>query len=218
MEEVVLSGDDAAWIEEGRWLHDRVIRQLDSFHIARTACRAAGAEQGAALKAALQAGAWEQAAALWAQVPEPGKEAPPQQRQAWNWLNQHLHDPRLVRWWRQKGEEGQALETLGHIESQVRALIAHRMKGKGRHGSARGLRHLAKVRQELRNGRLPAWCGRRRGPLKVQAQMTPASRPRSPTRLREDPGAWLQAHLPLLEGPVPTSPTFLRLRQRIRSS
>ncbi len=44
--EVVLSGDDAAWIEEGRWLHERVTRQLDGFHIARAAYRAAGAGQG----------------------------------------------------------------------------------------------------------------------------------------------------------------------------
>jgi len=174
VEEVVLSGDDAAWIEEGWWLHPRVMRQRDGFPIARAACRAAGAEQGAALRAALQAGAWEQAAALWAQVPEPGNEAPSQQRRAWAWLDRHLHDPRLVRWWRQKGEEGENLETLGHIESQVRALIAHRMKGKGRHGSARGLRHLAKGRQELRNGRPPFGrpCPHIPGPLASSSTYT----------------------------------------------
>ena len=105
VEEVILSGDDAAWIEEGRWLHPRVMRQRDGFHIARAACQVAGGEQGAALRAALQVGAWEQAVALWAQVPEPGNEAPSQQRRAWAWLDRRLHDPRLVRGWRQKGEE-----------------------------------------------------------------------------------------------------------------
>jgi len=90
--EVVLSGDDAVWIEEGRWLHDRVIRPLDGFHIAQAAYRAAEPERGAALRAALQAGAWEEVAQHWAQVPEPDEQASPRQRRAWEWLNRHRQD------------------------------------------------------------------------------------------------------------------------------
>jgi len=181
---VVVSGDDAAWIEGSRWLHERVIRQWDSFHVARAAYRAAGREQGATLSAALQAGERERAADLWAQVPVPGKQASSKQQKAWAWLDKHLDDPRMVRWWRQSGYEGEDFETLGHIESQVRAMIAHRMKGKGRHWSAKGLRHLAKVRQEMYNGRLSAWCGRHRRPAEIPPQEHAASklRPRSQAR------------------------------------
>jgi len=125
----------------------------------------------------------------------------------------------MVRWWRQKGLEDEDVETLGHIESQVRSLIAHRMKGKGRHGSAHGLRALVKVRQAMANGRLGQWCGRLGGPERglPKAHATPAEgQSRGRSRRRADPGAWLQAHVPLLAGPVPTGPALLRLRHRRR--
>ncbi len=101
------------------------------------------------------------------------------------------------------------------MESQVRALIAHRMKGKGRYWSAKGLRHLAKVRQVVHNDRLSTWCGRHRGFLGAPSKTLPTKvKPRP--RLRDDPGAWLQAHLPFLEGPIPTEFALLRLRPRLR--
>ena len=91
------------------------------------------------MSTALQAGEWERVAALWAQVPAPDGQASPWQQQAWAWLDKHLEDPRMVRWGHQSGYAGEEVERLGHMESQMRALIAHRMKGKGRHWSAQGL-------------------------------------------------------------------------------
>ncbi|HID85110.1 MAG TPA: hypothetical protein EYP54_08440 [Anaerolineales bacterium] len=110
------------------------------------------------MSTALQAGEWERVAALWAQVPAPDGQASPWQQQAWAWLDKHLEDPRMVRWGHQSGYAGEEVERLGHMESQMRALIAHRMKGKGRHWSAQGLGALVKVRiqRPLEPGEWPA--------------------------------------------------------------
>ena len=215
VQEVILNGDDASWIDQGRWVHDQVVRQLDAFHIARAAYRAAGKTLGAALSEALQAGDRARVQALWAQVSPPGEEAPQRQQQAWAWLAKHLDDPEMVRWW-QGRIQGKPRETLGHIESYVRAWVAHRMKGKGRHWSAAGMRHMAKVRQVVWNGELQAWCGRHRRPEAYleEAKEKPKGRR---GRLRDDPGAWLQAHVPLLDGPLPTAPPWQRLRERLRT-
>jgi len=56
VQEVVGYGDDAAWVEGARVLQARVVRQWDSFHVARAAYRAAGSALGRALSRAVQAG------------------------------------------------------------------------------------------------------------------------------------------------------------------
>ena len=215
VEEVVVNGDDAAWVEGARLLHLRVVRQWDGFHVARAAYRAAGAKLGAALSRALQAGDREEVATLWAQVPVPGKGASQRQKKAWRWLQRHRDDPRMVRWWRQGGRSETGVETLGHIESLVGAIIAHRMKGKRRHGSLSGLQHMGKVLQVVRNHELGLWCGRypNRQPLSPPSARSPH---RTSRRHRRNPGAWLQARVPLLHGPVPTEPHLLRLRDMIK--
>lgn len=87
------------------------------------------------MSTALQAGEWERVA----QVPVPDGQASPRQQQAWAWLDKHLEAPHMVRWGHQSGYAGEEMERLGHRESQVRALIAHRMKGKGRQWLGQGL-------------------------------------------------------------------------------
>ncbi len=169
---------------------------------------------GAALSQALQSGDQGQVKALWAQVPVPGKEASKKQKQAWAWLKHHLDDPRMVRWWLQVGEPKTGVETLDHIEGLVGAIVAHRMKGKRRHWSLAGMQNMGKVLQVVRNRELGLWCGRH--PYKQMAHPTSVRPPRRDTRRRRrDPGAWLRARLPFLDGPIPTEPHLLRLRYMI---
>jgi len=187
VQEVVVSGDDAAWIDNAQILHSRLVRQLDSFHLARAASRAAGPELGAALSQALQAGQQERAKALWEQVPPIRPNTPKKQKQARTWLKRHLDDPRLTRWWLQLDQQQPHPETLGHIESLVGAIVAQRMKGQRRHWSLRGMQHMGKVLQLVHNGELALWCGR---PPKVQTpRPTSKSLPRrNRLRLPHDPG------------------------------
>ena len=122
--------------------------------MARAAYRAART----ALSRALQAGDWEVARRLWAQVPKPGERAPKRRQAAWRWLQAHLEDPRMVRGWRQVGmAEEEAMETLGPIESLVGAVVAQRMKGKRRHGSPRRTPPRAKVLQVVGNREVKRW-------------------------------------------------------------
>ena len=58
----------------------------------------------------------------------------------------YLENPRKVRWW--------LVETLGHTESLVGAVVAHRMKGKRRHWSSLGMQNMGKVLQVVRNQEL----------------------------------------------------------------
>ena len=212
VEEVVVNGDDASWIDEASEVLAGVVRQLDRFHVVRAAYRAIGAEAGRALSDALQAGDGQQVRKIWQHVPKPGKEAPKKQREAWDWLARHLEDPRMVRWWHRVGEPEGDVETLGHIESLVGAIVAHRMKGKRRHWSARGKQHMVKVLQVVHNGDVASWCGRYQQTQDTPPQYTKSRHP----RLSRDPGAWLQARLPFLQGPFPTDPYLLRLREMIR--
>jgi len=213
VKEVVVSGDDASWIDEASEVFTGVIRQLDRFHVVRAAYRALGGEAGRALSDALQTGDWQQVRKIWQHVPKPGKEAPKTQREAWDWLARHLEDPRMVRWWHRVGESEGDVETLGHIESLVGAIVAHRMKGKRRHWSARGKQHMVKVLQVVHNGEVASWCGRH---LQTQDMPPQEAQSRHPyPRLSRDPSAWLQAHLPFLQGPLPTDPYLVRLREMI---
>ncbi len=215
VQEVVVNGDDAAWVEGARVLHARVVRQWDGFHVARAAYRAAGATLGKSLSQALQAGNQEEVRHLWAQVSKPGERASKRRQAAWRWLQAHLDDPRMVRWWRRLGlPEEEAMETLGHIESLVGAVVAQRMKGKRRHWSPRGAQHMAKVLQVVWNGEVKRWCGRS-SPRSVMEP--PVIRParRAVRRPRQDPGTWLRARVPFLHGPLPTQPSLLRLRHRL---
>lgn len=214
VEEVVVNGDDAPWIDEAGEMLAGVVRQLDRFHVVRAAYRAAGAEMGAALSEALQAGDGQQVQEIWQQVPEPGKEAPKKQKAAWTWLARHLEDPRMVRWWRRVGESEAGVETLGHIESLVGAIVAHRMKGKRRHWSALGRQNMVKVLQVVHNGEVSAWCGRHQEKADMPPQQAKAQS--SHPRRSADPGTWLHVHLPCLQNPLPTDPCLLRLREMIR--
>ena len=207
VQEVVVHGDDAHWIDGSRMLHTRVVRQWDGFHVARAAYRAAGSALGKALSQALQAGDRAEVRRLWAKVPKPGKKASKRRQAAWRWLEAHLNDLRMVRWWRQVGRpEGAEVETLGHIESVVGAVVAQRMKGQRRHGSPSGAQHMVKVLQVVWNREVDRWCTRP-GPKAVveSPQMRPSSR--AGRHSRHDPGDWLQVRVPFLHGPIPTEPS-----------
>ena len=73
---------------------------------------------------------------------------------------------------------------------------------------------MGKVLQVVRNQELRRWCGRH-----ADKQMACPTAARSPRRARHrhrrDPGAWLQARVPCLQGPIPTAPYLLRLRHMI---
>ncbi len=206
---VVLNGDDAAWIEEGKHIFANAIRQQDGFHIARACQRALGRDEGQALYQALRQRKTEEVPSLWANARrKEGKQA----RRYWAWLEKHLDDPALIDWRLRVDEAPPDERGLGCMEGNIAHLIADRMKAKGRSWSPQGAWAMAKVRELVSNGELSLWCHRTAAtdiPLAQQA------RTRSRRKQRQDPGDWLQASIPALQGRIPSDPTFLRLRQLI---
>ncbi len=210
VKQVVVNGDDAAWIDQVTALWDRVLRQQDGFPRARTCGRALGKKAGKAVYAALRAGNWEKAEAISRRHgPASGKRA----RRAWAWLQRHWGDETLSDWRQRVSEEEAQERGLGCIEGTLVHLLARRMKGKGRSWTRQGARAMGKVQELVFHQELGVWC-RRRTSAPSRKATTSTKRPRSRRRVSE--GAWLQAHLPALQGRIPTDPALLRLRERLR--
>jgi len=210
VEQVVVNGDDAEWIGQVTALWDRVVRQQDGFHLARTCCRAFGKKEGKAVYAAIRAGQWEKAEAISRRHgPASGERA----QQAWTWLQRHWGDETLVDWRHRVGEEEAQERGLGCMEGTLAHLLARRMKKKGRSWSRQGAQVMGKVQELVFHQELGLWC-RRRSP--VPPRKAAAFPSRSRPRRKGSDNTWLQAHLPALQGRFPTDPALLRLRERLR--
>ena len=212
VQQVVLNGDGAGWVSEGRQPFEGVLQQYDGFHLARTCRRALGREAGQALYEALRQGNAVEAHALWANArPKPGKGA----RRAWRWLAKHLEDPTLMDWRLRAETTAPDERGLGGMEGNISHLIAERMKGKGRSWSRRGALAMAKVQELVANQELSRWCGRGAArPSHPSPHPVPRLARRKPP---PDPGDWLQVRLPGIRERIPSDPALLRLRLRTAS-
>ncbi len=199
IQEVVLGGDGAEWIEKGQEVLAQVIRQVDGFHLKRACWRALGGEWGERLYAAIRGGRWAEAQALWATAPRrEGKRA----QEAARWLAGLLARRAGVDWRVQVTQAPAEARGLGTMEGNLAHLIADRMKGKGRSWSRQGAIHMAKVREQIVNGTLKRWWA---SPRSRPACAPPRARTRRPRHRRQDDG-WLQARLPALQGSYARNP------------
>jgi len=207
---VVLNGDDAAWIDQGKDMWERVVRQQDGFHVARACRRALGKEPGRALYQALRQGDREQVSALWQQAqPRPGKQA----RRVWAWLRRQVENPDVVDWRQRIPHAPPQGRGLGCMEGNIAHIIAKRMKNQGRSWSPQGALAMAKVQELMQHGELSRWCRRLSAP---PSRVGKRRAPPRPHRLHQrGPGAWLQAHIPALQGRIPSHPALLRLRSHL---
>jgi len=209
LQEVILGGDGAGWIEKGREVLSQVIRQVDGFHLKRACRRALGREMGERLYEAIRAGRWAEAEDIWATAPRrEGQRA----QEAARWLAGLLARQEGVDWRVQVNQAPADARGLGTMEGNLAHLIADRMKGKGRSWSRAGAIHMAKVREQIVNGTLSHWWQKPRVRVTPAAHRTHISRQR---KQRHD-GAWLQARIPALHGSYVRNPSRLWLEQALR--
>ena len=209
LEEVIHGGDGARWVRAGPAEFPGAIWQLDGYHLSRACGRAMGAEMGKALYQALRTGQTLRAQALLQAEDAPVREAK-QAQQAYRWVSKVAQEGWGLDWRIRKKVTDDAARGLGCMEGNLAHLLAVRMKGKGRSWSPSGARNMAKVQELLANQEIHPWCFRQPERDALPQKQRIRTRPGS-----TDPGQFLQATIPALDGPFPNKPWVQWLRRRI---
>ena len=212
LEEVIHGGDGARWVRAGPEEFPGAIWQLDGYHLSRACGRAMGAELGQELYQALRAGKTARAQALLLADDAPSRENKTAQ-QAYRWVNKVAQEGWGLDWRIRQQVTEDTARGLGCMEGNLAHLLAVRMKGKGRSWGPSGARHMAKVRELLANQEIQHWCFRQPERNELPQKQRIRSRPGS-----TDPGQFLQAAIPALDGPFPNKPWVRWLRQRTHPS
>ena len=208
---VVINGDGASWIEEGVKAFDRVIRQIDGFHLARACRKAMGAEKGALLYEAIRGGDWEKAEGIIrAEALPKGKS----KVQAWGWVKELVRAREGQDWRNQAGGLEGNERGLGTMEGNEAQVLARRMKGKGMSWSIKGARNMAKVRELVANGEVGLWCKRNSQVERAERREEEKRKPRSFKKGNKHT-SWLEARVPALYGPCACEPWVKTLRTLI---
>ena len=208
----VLSGDGAKWIDLGQGYLPHARRQLDRFHLARALRRGLGDLAAEAYQLCV-AGHWAKTARLWKRALKAA--AGDQQRALIRQQRAYLQGQvGALEDYRQQLDDASGCRSLGAMESNGDKLIKNRMAKRGMAWTKRGAKHMAKVLQERKNGQLDRWLSG----LGVQLVEAPTVEPRTPSaatvlaELETDHSQWLAASLPLLHGPGPHGPLYLALK------
>jgi len=212
LREVIHGGDGARWVRAGPDEFPGAIWQLDGYHLSRACGRAMGAELGQALYQALREGKISRAQALLIADDAPLRESKTAQ-QAYRWVNKVAQEGWGLDWRIRQQVTDDTARGLGCMEGNLAHLLAVRMKGKGRSWSPSGARHMAKVRELLANQEIQRWCFRQPDRAEIPQKQRIRTRPGS-----TDPGQFLQAVVPALDGPFPNKPWVRWLRQHIHPS
>ena len=209
LEKVIHGGDGARWVRAGPAEFPGAIWQLDSYHLSRACGRAMGAELGKALYQALREGQTLRAQALLQAEDAPVREAK-QAQQAYRWVSKVAQEGWGLDWRIRQKVSDETARGLGCMEGNLAHLLAVRMKGKGRSWSPSGARNMAKVQELLANQEIHPWCFRQPERDALPQKQRIRTRPGS-----TDPGQFLQATIPALDGPFPNKPWVQWLRRRI---
>jgi hypothetical protein len=207
IEEVIHAGDGARWVRAGPEEFPGAIWQLDSYHLSRACGRAMGAELGQALYQALREGQTIRTQALLQAEDAPFRESK-QAQQAYRWVSKVAQEGWGLDWRIRQQVTDNAVRGLGCMEGNLAHLLAVRMKGKGRSWSPYGARHMAKVRELMANQEIQRWCFRQPEREKISHKQRIRTRPGN-----TDPGQYLQASVPALQGPFQNKPWVQWLRQ-----
>lgn len=204
VEQVVIGGDGASWIDEGLEWFPGAVRQRDGFHLARSCHRALGWAEGQGVYQAIREGKREEALKLLSRAkPRPGEHA----KKALASVRRQVD--KGVDWRRQGVKVPSGARGLGTMESQGDKLIANRMKKRGMSWTIGGAQRMAKVIQLVANGELGQWCGRPPS-SREKGIFTPA--PQGKRHRAREPGEGLQAKIPALTGPHASRPWVQALR------
>ena len=150
---IVLGGDDAGWINKGAEDLPYCVRQLDSFHLARSCKR--GWKNGLDMYFAIRSGRVRRT--LGKLEERTGKSAIKERDHVYKCLDRGID-------WRKNVESiviPEGCRGLGCMESNEDKLFADRMKKKGMSWTKTGAKRMGKAIQLVANGDLVDLCGRR---------------------------------------------------------
>jgi hypothetical protein len=198
LQEIIIGGDGASWIDSGINEIAGSLRQLDGFHLARACGR--GWEEGAALYQAIRTGDRQTAKQLIEHLkPREGSGV----HKARQYVQRNLEKGQDWRTQSEKTGRG-----LGTMESNIDKLAANRMKKRGLSWTIKGALRMNKAIQLAANGEVKLFCGRPTPDLERQS-----TRPLQASQVRSGKSQnWLQASLPALVGPHASRPWVRHLR------
>lgn len=209
IKDVVLGGDGASWVRGGNKLFPKSTYQLDRFHLKRALKRALdGAEAARAYRKACD-GDLNGADAILARSQEC---APEERAETIAETRRYLasNADGLPDWRKSRQEEG--LRGLGAAEGNIDKILANRFKKRGMSWTVLGGDHMAKVIQMRDNGELEDWVHSRHTRERGLVSLSVAAE-RLKQDVGKDPGAWLESHMPALEGPHSARPWVTMLRE-----
>jgi hypothetical protein len=199
LQEIIIGGDGASWIDSGINEIPGSRRQLDGFHLARACGR--GWEEGGTLYQAIRAGEIETAKQLLESLkPREGSGV----QKARQYVKRNLAKGQD---WRTQSE--MTGRGLGTMESNEDKLVANRMKKRGLSWTIKGALRMNKAIQVAANGEIKLYCRR-----STPARKRPSMRSFKYSQVRSDKSQkWLEASLPALIGPHASRPWAKHLRE-----
>lgn len=189
-ERIWIGGDGAGWVKKGAEEFAHAQYQLDKFHLRRRMLEALGYSESGLIQTweAIKAGSLPKVQAVLEEIV---KKARGKQRKQVKELQKYLEEN-----WEGIRQES---VSLGAIEGQVYHHVARRMKRLGARWSRRGADHMARVQAARANGELRQLARQRQSVL--EAKPTPIRVEIAKIQKRTDLEAWLQVHMPMLDGP-----------------
>lgn len=200
---VFVGGDGASWIRGGTDHFPGAAFRLDRFHVVRAVKRVLGfGKRGAMVASAALKGNVSEACSHLELAKRGQKPEKIEKIDA------------VIGYLRSNADGLGEGPSLGTIESNVDKLIANRMKKRGMSWSLKGARRMAKLLELTFTGMLES-IDIASAPVKVSLA---AAAPLVIQKLGPDPGAWLFAQLPALNGPHAGRPWVKVLRGIVRGS
>lgn len=210
--EVILGGDGASWIKGGGQVFPVDRFQLDRFHLSRALKRALGPRAKAAYKKACEGDFKATDEILIKARGEAGEEGAARIEETRRYLASNADG---LADWRIGREGAEDLRGLGAAEGNIDKTLANRFKKRGMSWTVAGGHHMAKVIQMRDNGQLEEWAHARNG-REPDCDSLEAAVGGLRMEMKEDPQAWLDAHLPVLDGPHSDRPWVAMLRELTR--
>lgn len=210
----VVGGDGAPMAKKAADLAPRSLFQLDRFHLKRAIMRAFGGDAVLVPKvyALVTTGRLDEALEI---IDERAKVAKPQKRKELEKLSGYLIANRegLMDYRDRMEDPDEDARGLGSVEGNIDKEVANRLSKRGMRWSVDGADSMGKVLELRANERLTDRIGSRGRERKSAVECEALSAADlARTRLREDPEAWLEAHMPALYGPDGDKPWARVLR------
>ena len=210
----VVGGDGAPMARKAAELAPRSVFQLDRFHLKRAVMRALSGD-AVLVPRVYELATTDKLDEALVIITERMEGATPEKEQELRRLSGYLIDNRegLIDYRDRAEEADEDARGLGSIEGNIDKQVANRFAKRGMRWSKEGADALGKVLElranDLLSQRIEARGGEKKG---ASAREVLSAAALARTKLKEDPEAWLEVHMPALYGPDSDRPWVRVLR------